>query len=117
MFTCRSGMGNGTWIQWDLFPGTHIPGLGTGIETDSLGTLETGKNIAGTVPAQESLAQPNSSFGTSWDSSPLGFLSLMGTIGIFWNLCPMGLLGLGKKSLGQSRDSELWDSSPFDKNA
>ena len=27
------------------------------------------------------------------------------------------LLGLGWKSLGQSRDCELWDSSPWDKNS
>ena len=28
----------------------------------------------------------------------------------------LGLLGPGQKSLGQSRDFELWDSSPWDKN-
>ena len=28
----------------------------------------------------------------------------------------LGLLGLGQKSLGQSRDFELWDSNPRDKN-
>ena len=52
-------MGNGTGIPWDLCPGTRIPGLGTGIGTDSLGTLGTGTNIAGTVPGQKSLGQPN----------------------------------------------------------
>ena len=54
-----AGMGNGTWIPWDLCPGTRIPGFGTGIGTNSLGTLGTGKNIAGTVPGQKSLGQPN----------------------------------------------------------
>ena len=52
-------MGNGTGIPWDLCPGTRIPGLGTGIGTDALGTLGTGTNIAGTVPGQKSLGQPN----------------------------------------------------------
>ena len=52
-------MGNGTGIPWDLCPGTRIPGLGTGIGTDSSGTLGTGTNIAGTVPGQKSLGQPN----------------------------------------------------------
>ena len=28
----------------------------------------------------------------------------------------LGLLELGQKSLGQSRDFELWDSNPRDKN-
>ena len=28
----------------------------------------------------------------------------------------LGLLGLGQKSLGQSRDFQLWDSNPRDKN-
>ena len=56
---CHTGMGNGTRIPWDLRPGTQIPGLGTGIGTDSLGTLGTGTNIAGTVPGQKSLGQPN----------------------------------------------------------
>ena len=54
-----SGMGNGTGIPWDFCPGTRIPGLGTGIGTDSSGTLGTGTNIAGTVPGQKSLGQPN----------------------------------------------------------
>ena len=53
-----AGMGNGTGIPWDLCPGTRIPGLGTGIGTDSSGTLGTGTNIAGTVPGQKSLKQP-----------------------------------------------------------
>ena len=52
-------MGNGTGIPWDLCPGTRIPGLGTGIGTDSSGTLGIGTNIAGTVPGQKSLGQPN----------------------------------------------------------
>ena len=33
--------------QLALTPTTHIPGLGTGIGTDSLGTHGTGTNIAG----------------------------------------------------------------------
>ena len=39
--------------------GICVPGLGTGIGTDSPGTLGTGTNIAGTVPGQKSLGQPN----------------------------------------------------------
>ena len=39
--------------------GTEIPRIGTGIGTDFLGTLGTSKNIAGTVPEQKSLGQPN----------------------------------------------------------
>ena len=50
-------MGNRTRIPWDLCHGTQIQGLGTRIGTDSLGTLETGTNIAGT--AKISLGQPN----------------------------------------------------------
>ena len=46
-------MGKGTGIPWDFFFGTQIPGLGTGIGTDSLWTLWTGTNIAGTVPRQK----------------------------------------------------------------
>ena len=38
---------------------TQIPGFGTWIGTDSLGTLGTGTNIAGTVAEQKSLGQPN----------------------------------------------------------
>ena len=30
------------------------------------------------------------SFGTIWDSSPMGFWSSMGTIGLSWDLCPQG---------------------------
>ena len=33
--------------------GTEIPGPGTGIRTDYLGTLGTGTNIAGTIPRQK----------------------------------------------------------------
>ena len=39
--------------------GTQIPGLGTGIGTESLGTLGTETHIAGTVPGKKSLRQPN----------------------------------------------------------
>ena len=52
-------MGNGTGIQWDLWPGTHIPGPRSGIGTVSLEALGTGTNIAGTVPGQKSLGHPN----------------------------------------------------------
>ena len=47
---------------WAMGLGSHricVPGLGTGIGTGSLGTLGTGTNIAGTVPGQTSLGQPN----------------------------------------------------------
>ena len=39
---------------------------GTRIGTNSLGTLRTGTNIAGTVPGQKSLGQPNPKL---WDKS------------------------------------------------
>ena len=55
-------MGDGTRIPCVLCPGTQIPGLGTGIETDFLGLLGTGTNIAGTVPGQKFLGQPNPKF-------------------------------------------------------
>ena len=79
-------MGNGTGIPWDLCPGTRIPGLGTGIGTDSPGTLGTGTNIAGTVSGIKSCGQSNLKLRghlgvPSWDSRA------MGPIEIFWNLC------------------------------
>ena len=42
-----------------LCPGTRIPGLGTGIGTDSPGTLGTGRIIAGTVPGHKSCFSKN----------------------------------------------------------
>ena len=38
---------------------TGIPGLGTEMRIESLMTLGIGTNIAGTVPGQKSLGQPN----------------------------------------------------------
>ena len=88
---------NQGWARGLGSHGIFVPGLGTGIGTDSPGTLGTGKNIAWTVPGQKILK-----FWLS-QSRPMGHKSLR-------------LSGLGQKSLGQSRDFELWDSSPWDKN-
>ena len=93
---CFSGMGYGT----------EIPGLGTGIGTDSLGTLGTGKNIAGTVLEQKTLRQRNSKQSQeSW----LSRNRLMG-------LKSLGLLGLRQKSLGHFKDFELMDSNTRARN-
>ena len=66
-------MGNCTWIPWDYCPGTQIPRLGTEIETESLGTLGTGTNIAEKVPGTKNLwdSQIPSLLGQSRDNELL----------------------------------------------
>ena len=46
--------------------GIFVPGLGTGIKTDALGTLGSGTNIAGIVPGQKSLGLAVPSHAHPW---------------------------------------------------
>ena len=89
--------------------GTGIPGLGTGMGTDSLGTE---KNIAGTVPGQ--FFNPMGFHGTRypWDSESLGYFETrLGSrdLGLGLSLILLGRLGLGQISLEQFRVQ--WDGT------
>ena len=71
-------------------PGHESRYLGQGLGLILLGRLGLGQISLGQSRDKNLWDSQIPSFGTTWDSSPLGFLSPMGLIGISWDSFSMG---------------------------
>ena len=76
---------HGIWV-----PGHESRDLGPGLRLILLGRLGLGQISLGQSRDKNLWDSQIPSFGTTWDSSPMGFLSPMGPIRISWDSFSMG---------------------------
>ena len=89
ILTFGAGIGNGTGIASDFDSRVTKSGI-LNPDLKSLGRLGLGQISLGQSRDKNLWGSQIPSLGTSWDSSPMGFRSPKGLIGIFWDLGPMG---------------------------
>ena len=88
--TCLQGWAMGLESHGICVPGHESRDLGPGLGLILLGRLGLGQISLGQSRDKNLWDSQIPSFGTSWDSSPMGFWSPMGPIEIIWDLSLTG---------------------------